>query len=75
MSNRRSFFKSLIGLIVAPKVVEAIPTRSVSEAFKDWQHVVLITPHVLAKDLISVQPLDAPSGVIYEVSIRSPDSL
>lgn len=28
MNNRRSFFKSLIGLIVAPKVAEALPTEA-----------------------------------------------
>lgn len=28
MNNRRSFFKSLVGLIVAPKVAEALPTEA-----------------------------------------------
>lgn len=29
MNSRRSFFKSLIGLVIAPKVVEALPVQSI----------------------------------------------
>jgi hypothetical protein len=29
MTSRRSFFRSLIGLVIAPKVVEALPVQSI----------------------------------------------
>ena len=29
MNSRRSFFKSLIGLVIAPKVVEALPVQAI----------------------------------------------
>lgn len=76
MNNRRSFFKSLIGLIVAPKVAEALPATSPHQMIgykcSDFVPVVYApyiplfkTPHILAKDLINVQPLDASVGSVY----------
>jgi|688.fasta_scaffold656688_2 hypothetical protein len=41
MVDRRSFFKSALGALVAPLLpISTTPTKTVTKAFKDWQGIV-----------------------------------
>lgn len=67
MNNRRSFFKSLIGLIVAPKVAEALPVAKPPAEFNKMM-IPLIRktfPELIANNLVSVQPMSGPIGLTF----------
>ncbi len=69
MNNRRSFFKSLIGLIVAPKVAEALPVAK-PKAPVSFNNVMIpmirqVYPELLAKDIVGVQPMSGPVGLAF----------
>lgn len=69
MNNRRSFFKILIGLIVAPKVAEALPvTKPKAPASFNKVLIPMIRrtfPEIIAKDLVSVQLMSEPTGSVF----------
>ena len=72
MNNRRSFFKSLISLIVAPKVAAALPASNLVNTCVSPTGIVY-APYVpmirrtlaeiTADDVISLQPMSGPVGL------------
>ena len=75
MNNRRSFFKSLIGLIVAPKVAEALPVAK-PKAPVSFNKVMIpmirrVYPELLAKDIVGVQPMSGPVGLAFAHSYHN----
>jgi hypothetical protein len=67
MNNRRSFFKSLIGLIVAPKVAEALPVAKPPVEFNKAM-IPLIRrtfPELITHNLVGVQPMSGPIGLTF----------
>lgn len=63
MNNRRSFFKSLIGLIVAPKVAEALPVTKPTVPARFMR----VFPELLATELVGVQPMSGPTGMVFHM--------
>lgn len=71
MNNRRSFFKSLISLIVAPKVAEALPVAK-PKAPVSFNKVLIpmirrTFPEIIAKDIVGVQPMSGPIGLAFHM--------
>lgn len=66
MTSRRSFFKSLISLVVAPKVAEALPVAKPPERFP----VIFrkIFPEIVPHDLVDVQPMSGPVDLIFHMN-------
>lgn len=69
MNNRRSFFKSLIGLIVAPKVAEALPVAKPPVSFNKTMIPMIrrTFPELIAKDIVGVQPMSGPIGLAFHM--------
>ena len=71
MNNRRSFFKSLIGLIVAPKVAEALPVVKPKPPVSFNKVLIPIIrrtfPELIAKDIVEVQPMSGPIGLAFHM--------
>lgn len=70
MNNRRSFFKSLISLIIAPKVAEALP---VAKPPINFNKVLLpmirrTFPEIIAHDLVDAQPMSGPVGLAFHMN-------
>ena len=71
MNNRRSFFKSLIGLFVAPKVAEALPVAK-PKAPVSFNKVLIpmirrTFPELITKDIVGVQPMSGPIGLAFHM--------
>lgn len=62
MNNRRSFFKSLIGLFVAPTVAKALPIAKPKAPL-----IRRVYPELLATELVGVQPMSGPTGMVFHM--------
>jgi hypothetical protein len=66
MTSRRSFFKSLISLVAAPKVAAALPVAKLHERFP----VIFrkIFPETISHDLVDVQPMSDPVDLVFHMN-------
>lgn len=71
MNNRRSFFKSLIGLFVAPKLARALPAEAPIPAIAVYASARRLKANwsiVVEQDLMSMHNIDLEAMILTNVS-------
>lgn len=68
--NRRNFLKTMLGAMFAPaivtKAISAEPKeKTFTEHLKSWANAFRGRPQLLATDIVGVQPMSEPSGMVF----------
>lgn len=69
--NRRSFLGKLVGIVLSTTLISDLEVLEVSEPWSSFAFPLIRNPApVFAADLVSVQPMNLPSNMVFFMDFK-----